>query len=130
MDTFLDRQISKEMYDTKLLEIQNEKTLITKQINEMEEKHVRQISTLEPTKEVFLRACRAKKTFLKANDEEKREMVENIVWNLSFKNQTMAQYQFKSPYIPLLKIPKNADFSIMRKRRDSNPRGSFTRLHL
>ncbi len=58
-----------------------------------------------------------------ANDVEKREIIENIVWNLSFKNKNMLKYQFKSPYSALLNVPKNADISVMRNWRDSNPRG-------
>ncbi len=115
VDTFLDRQISKEIYDRKMLEVQNERVLVSKQIQEIQEKHSKQISTLEPTKEIFLRASRARKDFLKANDEEKREIIEIIVWNLSFKNQSMAQHQFKSPYSILSKVPKDSDFQTMRR---------------
>ncbi len=79
VDTFLDRQVSREIYDSKILEIQNEKVLITKQIADIKEKHAKEISTLEPTKEVFLRASRSSKRFLKADDREKREIIENIV---------------------------------------------------
>ena len=126
VDTFLDRQVSQEIYDSKILEIQNEKVLLTKQIADLKEKHANQVSTLEPTKEVFLRASRSSKQFLLANDVEKREIIENIVWNLSFKNKNMLKYQFKSPYSALLNVPKNADISVMRSRRDSNSRGGLT----
>ena len=114
VDIFLDRQVSKEIYDRKILEIQNEKVLLTKQITDIKEKHANQISTLEPTKEVFLRASRSQKEFLNADDNEKREIIEKIVWNLSFKNQNMLEYQFKSPYSILANAPKNADILTMR----------------
>ncbi len=116
VDTFLDRQVSKEIYDSKILEIQNDKVLVTKQINDLKEKHAQEISTLEPTKNVFLRASRSSKQFLLADDNEKREMVENIVWNLSFKDQNMLQYKFKSPYSALANVPKNADILTLRRR--------------
>ena len=92
------------------------KVLITKQIADIQEKHAKEISTLEPTKEIFLRASRSSKRFLKADDREKREIIENMVWNLSFKNQTMQKYQFKSPYLPFLKLDKNSDILTMRRR--------------
>ena len=98
------------------MEIQNEKVLITKQIADMKEKHAMEISTLEPTREVFLRASRSSKQFLLADDIQKREIIEKIVWNLSFKNQNMLKYQFKSPYSALANVPKNADISVMRRR--------------
>lgn len=122
VDTFLDRQVSQDIYDRKILEIQNEKVLVTKQIADMKEKHVMEISTLEPTREIFLRASRSSKQFLLADDTQKREIIENIVWNLSFKNQNMLSYQFKSPYSALSNVPKNADILTLRRRRDSNSR--------
>jgi site-specific DNA recombinase len=121
LDAFLDSQISKEAYDGKVLEIQNEKTILSKQISDIELKHANALSTLEPTKNIFLRASRAKKEFLKGDDAKKREVVETLLWNLSIKDQKMAQYEFKSPYCILSKVPKDADFQTMRSRRDSNP---------
>ena len=122
VDTFLDRQVSKEIYDTKILEIQNEKVLFTKQIAEMKEKHAIDISTLERTKNVFLRASRSQKEFLKAEPKEKREVLENIVWNVSLKEQNIFDYQFKSPYLSFLKLPKNPSFETLRIGRDLNSR--------
>lgn len=122
LDTFLAEQISGEVYDAKALEIQNEKVLVAKQIKETEEKQAKGISTLEPTKNLFLRASRARKEFIAGDDFKKREIVETVLWNLSMKEQKMAQYQFKSPYSILAKLPQNPDFLTVRRRRDSNSR--------
>ena len=116
VDTFLDRQVSKEIYDAKILEIGNEKVLVVKQITEMKEKHAIDISTLEQTKSVFLRASRSQKLFLKAGPKEKREIIENILWNVSLKEQNILDFQFKSPYLPFLKLPKNPSFETLRRR--------------
>lgn len=130
VDTFLDRQVSQEIYDGKILEIQNEKVLVIKQIADMKEKHAMEISTLEPTRNVFLRASRSSKQFLLADDTQKREIIENIVWNLSFKDQNMLQYKLKSPYSALANVPKNADISVLRSQTDSNRRGVLKPLPL
>lgn len=116
LDTFLAEQISKEIYDEKILQIYNDRVSLNKQITDTKKKYGAGVSTLEPTKKLFLRASRAKKEFLDKDDYGKREIIEKMVWNLSFKNQIMAQQQFKSPYDLLAKTPKNADFETMRRR--------------
>jgi hypothetical protein len=102
------------IYDAKALEILNEKTVLTKQIKDIEHKHTKSISTLEPTRDVFLRSSRAAKDFLAGNDTIKREIVETILWNFSMQGENMVQHQFKSPYSILSKVPQNADFTTMR----------------
>jgi DNA invertase Pin-like site-specific DNA recombinase len=115
LDTFLDEQISKDVYDAKILEIQNEKTILIKQISDTQEKSQHTISTLEPTKKVFLQASRATKEFLDGDDVKKREVIETILWNFSMKGGNMAQHEFKSPYSILSKVPQNADFQLLRE---------------
>ncbi len=128
----IDKTLVEILYDSakEKLGLNEEKVLLTKKISDMKEKHAIEISTLKPTKNVFLRASRNSKQFLLADDTEKREIIENIVWNLSFKNQTMQKYQFKSPYSALANVPKNADISARRSRRDSNSRGGLNPLPL
>ncbi len=120
LDAFLAEHISQEIYDAKALEIQNEKTVLAKQIADTEQKQKNIVATLEPTKQVFLRASRAKKDFLKGDDAKKREIVETILWNLSMKNQKMANYKFKSPYASFLKLSKKPTFSELWAVEDSN----------
>jgi hypothetical protein len=79
------------------------------------------VITLEPTKKVFLEASRAKKEFLDADDYKKREIITNLLWNLSIKNKKVAQMSFKSPYNVLARTPKSATISELRRVRDSNP---------
>ena len=120
LDAFLAEQISKEIYDSKVLELQNERVSISKQIKDAEAKLKQGIVTLEPVKELFLQASRAKKEFLEKDDYGKREIVSNLLWNLSIRNQNVAQVSFKSPYDLLAKLPKNADISQMRAIEESN----------
>ena len=122
LDAFLAESITKEIYDSKALEIQNEKTILSKQISDTEKKSENLVSTLEPVKNIFLRASRAKKEFLAGDDQKKREVVETILWNLSMQEQKMANYKLKSPYSILSKLPKNPDFQTLRTEWDSNPR--------
>ena len=120
LDTFLDQQISKEIYDAKVLEIQNERVSLQGQINDLKAKQP--IFTLEPTRDVFIRASRARSEFMEGDDAKKRNIVSSLIWNLSIKNKTMATVSFKSPYDILAKEHKSDDILQLRRGRDSNPR--------
>jgi hypothetical protein len=71
LDTFLAEQISNEIYNEKILTIRNEKIAVEKQIAEMQNKSP--VAMLEPVKNVFLQASRAKNDFL-SGDDNKKEM--------------------------------------------------------
>ncbi len=120
LDTFLDSQITKELYDPKVLEIQNQRVSLNKQIQELKQREPSAI--LEPTKEVFLRGSRARKEFLEKDENGKKEILENLLWNLSLKSGNVAQIKFKSPYDILAKASKNADFHTLCAGQDSNLR--------
>ncbi len=111
LDTFLDSQITKELYDQKVLEIQNQRVSLNKQIQELKQREPS--ATLESTKEVFLRGSRARKEFLEKDENGKKEILENLLWNLSIKERNVAQIKFKSPYDILAKASKNSDFQTL-----------------
>ncbi len=121
LDTFLDQQISKEIYDAKVLEIQNERVSLQGQINDLKAKQP--AFTLEPTRDVFIQASRARSEFMDGDDAKKRNIVSSLLWNLSIKNKTAATVSFKSPYDILAKEHKSDDILQLRRRWDSNPRG-------
>jgi len=108
LDTFLSEQISKELYDQKVLELQNERISLNQKIRTLESRQP--ASMLEPTKKVFLQASRARKEFLNGDDLKKRNILENLCWNLSFKDKNVAQLKLKSPYDIMFKSPKNLEF--------------------
>ena len=120
LDTFLADQISKDIYDAKILEIHNERVSLDQQLKEARSKSTPAL-TLEPIKNVFLEASRAMKDFTDADDEQKRKVIEKLLWNLSIKNRTVAQQSFKSPYSILAKSPKTGDILTLCAVRDSNP---------
>ncbi len=121
LDTFLAEQISKDLYDSKILDLHNERVSIQKQISELKSKHP--VSTLEPTKEFFLRGSRAAKEFLAKNDYGKKEILESLLWNLSITSGNVAQIKYKSPYDIMAKADKNADFQTLCPGQDLNLQG-------
>ena len=111
LDAFLAEQISKELYDQKVLEIQNDRVVIQKQIENAEK--LQPVFTLEPTKKVFQQGNTCSKEFLDGDDTKKRKILESLLWNLSIKDKNIVSYQFKSPFDILAKAPKNASLSEM-----------------
>ncbi len=111
LDTFLAQQITKELYDAKILALHNERISIEKEIQETKTKQP--MCVLEPTKKVFLEASRAKKEFLDGDDFKKRKVLENLCWNLSIKEKNIHTVSLKSPFDIMWKTPKNADFTTL-----------------
>ena len=122
LDSHLTDLITNDVYESKMKELGNEETSLKQQFKQVENKFKTSVSTLEPTKEVFLSANRAKNDFLNSQNDKKREVLENLLWNLEIKDQVLANVSYKMPYAILKKSPKNGDFSQMLGRRDSNPR--------
>ncbi len=120
LDTFLAEQISKELYDSKMLRLHNEKIVLEKQISEARSKQP--VNVLEPTKKVFLEASRARNEFLTGNDLKKRNVLENLCWNLSIKEKNIHTVSLKSPFDLMLKTPKYASFELLCAQLDSNQR--------
>lgn len=119
LDAFLGEQITKDIYDKKVLEIQNHKTVVSKQIKDAE--YATPVFTLEPTKKAFLQGSKAQIDFFNGDEAQKQEILEKVLWNLSIKNKNIVGYQFKSVFQILAEAPKNATISEMLRVRDSNP---------
>jgi site-specific DNA recombinase len=118
LNAFLNEQTGKELYDTTVLELQNERVSLNQKIREFE---LRQpASTLEPIKSIFLQGSRATKTFLDSNEMKKRKIISNLLWNLSIKNKTVAQVRFKTPFDILAKASKTSDISTLLPDLESN----------
>lgn len=111
LDAFLNQQITKELYDSKTLELHNERISLSAQIQELKMKQPS--STLEPTKKLFLQANKAQKDFLAGDDTKKKEVVEKLLWNVSIENKNIVTVKYKSVFEVLAKTPKNASFSEM-----------------
>lgn len=111
LDAFLGEQISKELYEKKVSEIQHERLALQKQIQQVE--RAQGLTTLEPTKNLFLQANKAQSEFLDADDAKKRIIAEKLLWNLCIENKSVASIQYKSPYHILANTPKNATISTL-----------------
>ena len=75
---------------------------------------------MEPTKKIFQQANTAKKEFLAANDEKKRVIVSELLWNLSLESKLVRSIQYKKPFDVISKAPKNGNLESMLPGLDSN----------
>ena len=75
---------------------------------------------LEPTKKLFIRGSRAMKEFLDGDDFQKRKVLENLCWNLSFKDKNMAQVSLKGAYQVMYNAPKNGTITELLGDLESN----------
>ena len=105
LDIFLGEQISKEIYDQRVLELSNNQVVIKKQIKDLENKQP--AFTLEPVKNIFKQSSISSKEFLEGDDIKKREIVKNLLWNLTIKDKNIVNIQYKSPFDIIAKMPKN-----------------------
>lgn len=121
LDTYLSDLIEQSLYESKLKELDNNKTVLESQIRNSNLKNINNENTLEQIKNVFLTASRAKKDFLERDPYQKRELLEILLWNIEIENEKIAHSRFKEPYNILANTPKNCDFSTMLGDRDSNP---------
>ncbi|MEI7765721.1 MAG: recombinase family protein [bacterium] len=110
LDLFLDSSISKESYETKSTLFENQKLILQKQISETEYKIQTAVSTLEPTKKLFLDCVIWAKEFLTLPPDRKQNIAHEVLWNLSMKDKNILDYQLKSPYSAIAKVPKSANF--------------------
>ena len=113
LDSYLAEQISQSLYEEKSRALSNERVSFEQQILRVKHAQPTPESTLEPIKKVFLEASRATKEFLEGDDFEKGLKLQNLLWNLSFKNGNIVSYQFKKEFEMIAKSPKTGDLATL-----------------
>lgn len=109
VDSYTSQVLRKDLYEQKMLDIENKRTELNKQLKETEAKGAVSQSTIEQIKKVFLDGNRASEKYLQIDEYEKRKMLEQLLSNATFRNKSVAQYIFKNPFAILANTPKNAD---------------------
>ena len=69
---------------------------------------------------VFSNSNEAAKLYSSKKPEQKRKTVEDLLWNLSLKNKTVASCLLKTPYQEMSKMAKPTTFEGMLPDLDSN----------
>lgn len=102
------------VYEAAMRELGNEAVALKAQIKKLQDISTGGLSTLEPVRKVFLQGISAASDYLNAKPEDKRILVQELLWNLSIKNQKVEEYQFKNEYAELAKSPKPTTLAVMR----------------
>ena len=120
LDLFLDSSIPKISYEEKSTLLENQLLILQKQISETKYKIDTAVSTLEPTKKLFLDCVIWANDFLTLLPDKKQNIVHEVLWNLSMKDKNIIDYQLKSPYLAIANLPQNADFHARLGDLESN----------
>jgi len=110
-DAFASQTLRKEVYEAKMLEVSNRRVELEIQISQSG--GLRPYATFEQIQKVFLDSNRAADKFLTSTPEEKRDILGKVLSNAKVSSKNIAEYQFKSPFDILSKVPKNRDFAVM-----------------
>ena len=120
LDSYLAELVPEAMYKAKSELLNKEVVSIENEIKKLNEHTEDDEVTLEPIKKVFLKAIMAENNYLIGPDEQKRIIVSELLWNLSFANQKIEDLQFKSVYALISKEPKPGNLGEMLPDLDSN----------
>jgi DNA invertase Pin-like site-specific DNA recombinase len=119
-DSFASEITPETIYTPKMKALSNEMVAVKAEIKKMQEKSDDQFSTLEPVKNFFLQGISAQNDYTRAEPEEKRIVLQDLLWNLSFNNKIMQDLQYKPVYALIAKEPKPTDFETMLRGQDSD----------
>jgi site-specific DNA recombinase len=121
------RIIREEVYRAKMKELGSKQEEIKQQIFEIQSKGKDSEITFEQIKNVFIHGYNAAHLYLDSSPEVKRDHLQNVLSNISIKDQKVVSYQFKSIFQVLANSPKNGDFHTMLAAWD-DIRTEFTRV--
>lgn len=122
LTSYTDGKTPEALYNEKILELTNDETALRLQIKKINQQSQHVATTLEPIKNVFLRANAAQKDYLDSLPTKKRLIAEKLLSNLFIGNKEMASFQLKMPYQLLATGTKITTLSQMRSQRESNSR--------
>lgn len=112
-DNYLSKITPEAVYEQKMKKLNDEEISLKIQLKNFTNKKNDIESTLELTKSYFLRASKAKKEYLEAENDRKRKVIQPLLWNLTLQNQKVASNKLKMPYDIMYKAPKKGDLAVL-----------------
>jgi DNA invertase Pin-like site-specific DNA recombinase len=111
-DTYLDGSMTKERYEARILDLNNDEVGLSNQLSELEKKSgLHGNATIGQTKKAFLTGLYAQKNYLNGDDLKKRELVEILLSDVTVNEQKIQSIRFKPAYQRMFETPKNIAFS-------------------
>jgi len=103
--------LRQELYEQLMLKSKNSRILIKKELSELTAQNG--LGTIEPIKEMFIRANTSQNRFLVADPEDQKIIASEVLWNLYLKDGKTEDVRYRSYYEILAKAPKDAPLEIM-----------------
>jgi hypothetical protein len=110
LNTYLAGLVPEELYNAKMADLTKEIIGSKFQLDKKDSENEGRV-TLEQVKNVFLCANNAADDYLNADSVDKREVIQNLLWNFSVKDQKIVSYQYKEVYDIIAKRPKITTFT-------------------
>ena len=127
VDSYTAQVLRKDLYEQKMLEVENKRTELKKQLKEIQLKGAVSAEAIEQIKKVFLDGNQASEKYLTLDEYEKRKMLGELLSNATFKKKSVAQYLFKNQFQILAITPKNSDLPRLLPDLESNQNFRFQR---
>ena len=123
-DMSLNEDMPQETYRAKLLELKNKEVELNHQIERV--KIDNPSVTLEQIRNLFLQGVSIRNEFINAEIPKKKEVLQNVLSNFSFKGKEIVTAQYKTPFNLLANSPKNLTLiqglaSLSKSRSRSSP---------
>jgi len=110
-DTYLDGSMTKDRYDVRLLELDNQEVDLSKQLSELEKKMLLNgNATIGQTKKAFLTGLFAEKNYLNGDDLKKKEIADILLSDATVSNQNIQSIRFKPAYQKMFEHHQNLAF--------------------
>ena len=114
VDGYTSGLIKRPLFEEKLKGIENERTVLQQQRQELAKTGPASTATFERIKSVFEQGNTASDEYINATDEAKRKLLETVLSNTLIKDQKVLQYKFKPEFQVLADTPKDAGFQQLR----------------
>jgi len=108
-DMLLEGRISEEKFDDKNLELHNQIQDLKLSLETLQKKD-NPIETIEQTKKAFKAFVDNRKMYFDMPDEGKKEILFNLLSNITIKERKVVSLQWKTPFDIIAKPPQKGDF--------------------
>lgn len=120
LDSFVSMTTPKEIYASKMKDLNNEEISIKEELHKIELKENRDEAIADKIRDIFLEASRSKEEYIKGTPEKRNTIANKLLWNLTIENQEVLSYQAKEPFNLLFNGPKMDSVSCLQRRKDWN----------
>ena len=119
----LDKSITKDNFEAKGKTIDEEIESLNDELKNLEKQNKKlDETTLEQIRDMFLAQHGLKNKFLEVENETRKAMIKNVLWNAEVKDGKLANINFKKPFSLFAKDSQKGSLDLLCAVKDSNLR--------